>query len=341
MTIWRGNGIQGMVYKYCFFMWICMFAFVCLNGCGASVKGDEQTISAKQEDVREEMETVEKEPADVSASYKNEEELLETVSDQQRSEQEKPPVPETLHFIDAWGEWHDAVINPEVKMHDYDWQYLKNDGQEISYEGDDRYTIRRGIDVSHHQGTINWKKVKEDGYDFAIMRVAFRGYGASGVLKQDKEFANYIGQAQEAGLDVGVYIFSQAVNEEEALEEADFVLNTLKGYDIELPVVYDPELIRDDKARTDNVTGEQFTANTLAFCKKIQEAGYQPMIYSNMIWESELFDMEQLDEYPIWYADYELIPQTPYDFTFWQYSESGRVDSISGAVDLDVQFIRK
>ena len=87
------------------------------------------------------------------------------------------------------------------------------------------------------------------------------------------------------------------------------------------------------------VTGEQFTKNTIAFCEKIREAGYEPMIYSNMYWEAFLFDLEQLQDYPIWYADYENIPQTPYDFTFLQYSESGHVDGIDGVTDLNIWFV--
>ena len=92
-------------------------------------------------------------------------------------------------------------------------------------------------------------------------------------------------------------------------------------------------------ARTDNVTGAQFTQNTLAFCQAIAQAGYAPMIYSNMVWEDALFDMKALEAYPVWYADYEPTPQTPYHFVFWQHSNQGRVRGISGPVDLDVQFI--
>ena len=171
-----------------------------------------------------------------------------------------------------------------------------------------------------------------------FIRIGYRGYGSSGVLKLDNMFYQNIKGAQKAGLDVGVYFFAQAINEQEALEEAQFVLDALKGYELQLPVVYDPEHIRDDDARTDNVSGEQFTKNTIAFCNAIKEAGFEPMIYSNMVWEAFYFDMIQLQDYPIWYADYELVPQTPYDFTFWQYSEKGSVDGIEGIVDLNVWF---
>lgn len=247
----------------------------------------------------------------------------------------------TLKFVDAWGEWHDMTVNPNVSAHNYNWDYLKNDKAGISYEGDKNYTIRKGIDVSYYQGDIDWKKVKADGYDFAFLRIGYRGYGETGSLNIDSSFYKNIKNAQSAGIDVGVYFFAQAVNEKEAIEEAEFVLEALEGYDLELPVVYDPELIRDDEARTDDVTGEQFTKNTIAFCEKIKSAGYEAMIYSNLVWEAEIFDMEQLTDYPIWYADYEPVPQTPYEFLIWQYTEKGSVNGIDGNVDLNIQFIKK
>ena len=132
----------------------------------------------------------------------------------------------------------------------------------------------------------------------------------------DQEFHRNMENAQAAGFDVGVYFFAQAVNEEEAQEEADFVLENLAGYSLQLPVVYDPESILDDEARTDNVTGEQFTKNTQIFCAAMANAGYSPMIYANMLWEAFELDLEYLSEYPLWYADYEPYPQTTLSFWF-------------------------
>ena len=254
----------------------------------------------------------------------------ETVSTQEENS--------TLHFVDAHGQWYDTLINPNVAKHEYDWQFLQNDGQNISYVGDDRYTIRKGVDVSKYQGDIDWNAVRDDGYEFAIIRIAFRGYGQEGMLKEDDRFKEYIDGAKEAGLDVGVYIFSQAIDEEEAIEEAEFVIELLDGIELELPITFDPELIRDDEARTDDVTGEQFAKNTLAFCDHIRSKGYEPMVYSNMYWEAFLFDMEKLEDIPIWYADYEKIPQTPYSFKYWQYTEKGKVDGIQTPCDIDIEF---
>lgn len=236
--------------------------------------------------------------------------------------------------------WYRTKINQTAKKHDYDWSCLVNNKKKniIQYK-DSSYTIRRGIDVSHHNGTINWKKVKKAGISFAFIRIGYRGYSHKGSLQIDRQFRNNLKKAQKAGVDVGIYFFSQAINRKEALEEADFVLKTLNGKKLDLPIVYDPERILHARARTDGVSGRQFTKNTLAFCSKIQKAGYEAMVYSNMYWEAFLFDMKKIEKYPIWYADYKRKPQTPYAFSFWQYTSGGKVDGIPGRVDLNVQFI--
>jgi len=210
----------------------------------------------------------------------------------------------------------------------------------ISYD-DEKYTSRFGIDVSKFQGDVDWQKVANSGVDFAFVRIGYRGYGASGSLQSDKYYKKNIEGAQNAGLDVGVYLYSQAVNEEEAIEEADFVLSLLDGYTLTLPVVYDPEHVLNDTARTDNVSGEQFTRNAVAFCETITNAGLKPMVYANMLWEAYELDMSELSGIPMWYADYELLPQSPYDFDVWQYSQSGHIPGINGAVDLNVMFVEK
>lgn len=201
--------------------------------------------------------------------------------------------------------------------------------------------IRLGVDVSVFQGDIDWEQVKAAGYEFAILRIGYRGYGEEGTLNADEKFEQNLENARKAGIDVGVYFFSQAVNEEEAKEEADFVLEHLKGQELQMPVVYDPEHILEDEARTDGVTGEQFTQNAKVFCKEIEEAGYDAMIYSNMLWEAYELDLEKLLDYPVWYADYEELPQTPYRFSMWQYSSTGSVTGIEGNVDLNIQLLKK
>lgn len=258
--------------------------------------------------------------------------------------EEKEESDDILKFVDAHGNSYETSIRSDVPKHDYNLTAFKKEGYKMSYEGDPRYRYRLGVDVSYHEGELDWKAIKDEGFEFVILRIAARGYGKEGRVFLDKMFHHNIQAAQEAGLDVGVYFFSQAINEEEAKEEAEFVLENLEGYELELPVVYDPESILDDEARTDDVTGEQFTKNTLVFCNMVEAAGFQPMIYSNMLWEAYKFDLSQLTQYPIWYADYEDVPQTPYYFSMWQYSEKGYIDAVKdnegkNYVDLDIQLI--
>ena len=254
-----------------------------------------------------------------------------------------PAVPkeEMLHFVDAHDNWYDVAVNPDVEKHPYDLSKFSNDGTVCTYE-DDRYTSRSGIDVSSHQGDVDWNAVADAGIEFAFLRIGYRGYGEEGTLMLDDWFDSNITEAQEAGLDVGVYFFSQAVNEEEAVTEAELVLDALKPYELQLPVVFDAENILDDDARTDDVTGEQFTRNAIAFLNRIEKEGiYDTAIYSNMKWEAFTYDLPQLSDYPIWYADYEKLPQTPYQFTWWQYSEKGHVDGVDDIVDLNVELVEK
>lgn len=274
------------------------------------------------------------EDSETKAEDTKKEDDVETAVSGETAEQ-----PEILDFVDVYGKEYQVEINPDIEKHTYDMEAFVHDGDRLSYTDKDAYEYRLGVDVSKHQGTIDWEKVKAEGYEFAIIRVGYRGYGEEGLVCLDERFHENIQGAQAAGLDVGVYFFAQAINEEEAREEAEFVLENIEGYELQLPVVYDPESILDDVARTDNVSGEQFTANTVEFCRIIKEAGYQPMIYSNMLWEAYELDLEQLSEYPIWYADYEPLPQTPYHFEYWQYTNSGYVDGIEGRTDLNIQLI--
>lgn len=246
-----------------------------------------------------------------------------------------------FHFVDVYGEEYETVIRDEIEKNHYDWDCLTREGDRLRYEDEDGIISRLGVDVSYYQGDIDWEKVRADGVEFAFIRLGFRGYGKEGEVCLDRRFHEYMEGAAKAGLETGVYFFSQAVNEKEAEEEAAFVLEQLKAYEPGCTVVYDPESILSDDARTDDVTGEQFTANTKAFCEKVEAAGYPAMIYCNMLWQAFELDLAQLAEYPVWYADYEPLPQTPYQFEYWQYTNKGTVDGISGEVDLNIRFLKK
>lgn len=197
-----------------------------------------------------------------------------------------------------------------------------------------------GIDVSSYQGEPDWQKVADYGVEFAMIRVGLRGYG-TGKLKEDPTARYNLAGAAEAGIAVGVYIFSQATNPEEAAEEAYFLLDIIKDYSITMPVVFDWEQVSADDARTANMDKETLTACTLEFCRIIEEAGYQPMVYFNRHQAAELLDLAQLTDYPFWLAAYNDRMYFSSRFQMWQYTDSGRIPGIEGKVDLDMWFVEE
>lgn len=194
-----------------------------------------------------------------------------------------------------------------------------------------------GVDVSSHQGEIRWDEVAQAGVTFAMLRAGYRGY-SEGVLKEDAQFAANLSGAREAGLQVGVYFFSQAITPREAEEEADFVLGLLEGSAPELPIAYDWEPIVGEAARTDGLDGETITACAAAFCARVEAAGYTAAVYCNGELGYLNYDLSELRDYDLWYAEYVDAPGFAYAFCLWQYSNTGTVPGIDGAVDLDLYF---
>ena len=254
-------------------------------------------------------------------------------------ESEKESAKETFQFVDVKGVEYEAPLLENVPMNTYDYDLLsKKNGYPCYTDKDGKVISKLGIDVSEYQNPVNWQQVKNAGVEYAMIRVGYRGYGEEGRLVEDAMFRSHMEGAVAAGLEVGVYFFSQAINEKETLEEVQFVLDRIKEYPVTYPVVYDTEEIKDDVARTDNLTEEQFTQNCITFCDAIREAGYDTMIYANMKWMAFTLDMRKLTEYEKWYADYEPVPQCPYEFSMWQYTETGQLPGIEGNVDLNLWF---
>lgn len=245
---------------------------------------------------------------------------------------------ETLLTYDSDGNEVRIPILPNVPKHPYDWTCLQSLYGRKNYIVDGQRVSKQGVDVSSFQGEIDWQKVKADGIEFAIIRLGYRGYGTGRMMLDDYYEANIQG-ALDSGLEVGVYFFSQAISEEEAIEEAQVVLENIRKYNVTYPIIYDAEEIPSDTARTDGLTVRQLTDNAIAFCKYIEAAGYSSMIYSNKRWLLTKLDLERLIDYDIWFAGYINIPEYPYDFKIWQYTESGSVDGINGNVDLNISFM--
>lgn len=249
-------------------------------------------------------------------------------------------------YIKSWEALHGREFPMGAPLHNYNWKYLEYDENGVlHYEGDDDYTVRRGIDVSEFQGWIDWEAVRESGYDFAFVRVGYRMFD-SGDLYEDSRAVKNLKRAKKAGLDVGVYVFSQAVSKKEAREEAKLCLDVIEksGVEITLPVVFDPEIQIDYYARINYITSEQFTDNAIAFCEAIHKAGRVPAIYANSSTLTDILNMKRITretDAVIWYADYYGVPETPYQFTFWQYTNLGWVSGISETeTDLNLWFVK-
>lgn len=249
----------------------------------------------------------------------------------------RPYYPDDIVVVSD-GKFYFVPINRNLKMSQLDaanLQILENG--EYQYLTDGQVTSHKGIDVSSYQGDINWNLVAQDGVEFAIIRLGLRGYGKEGNLKEDAKFDANIQGAKAAGIKVGVYFFSQAVNDEEVLEEANLVLNKIAPYQLDCPVVYDVERTRED-GRMNNISVEERTHLTRLFCQTIENAGYTPMIYHNTQMGALMIDIAQLEDYDKWYASYSDQMFYPYEYKVWQYSDKGTVQGISGSVDLNICF---
>ena len=206
-------------------------------------------------------------------------------------------------------------------------------GSAYTYEG-----AVAGIDVSEFQGDIDWQKVKKAGIKFVYIRIGGRYYG-SGKLYYDSKFEQNYEGATKNGIKVGVYFFSQAKTEAEAIQEAKRVVSTLKGRKLDLEVVYDLEDGGYVSYRIDSTNKAQRTKNALAFCKEIEKYGHKPMVYFNWAWANKWYDMTKINNYPVWYAQYYKYPEYPYNMKVWQYTSEGYVDGISGYVDMNLMFL--
>lgn len=194
-----------------------------------------------------------------------------------------------------------------------------------------------GIDVSRYQGEIDWTQVRQAGVEFAMIRVGGRGYGEEGAIFEDAMAQqNYLG-AKQAGLKIGAYFFSQAVTVEEAQQEADFVLQKISDWQLDMPVVFDWEYIGVG-ARTEFVDTQTLVDCTLAFCKIIRRAGLPAMVYFNPDLAQDPYYLESLMHYDFWLAFYTEEMTFPHRVDMWQYTDSGSVPGIDAPVDLNLYF---
>ncbi len=230
-------------------------------------------------------------------------------------------------------------ITDKYARNDYDVEefYIDDDSDYMYYHTNGQRTSRLAIDVSSFQSDINWTEVKNSGIDVAIVRIGYRGY-ESGVIMLDDMYNAHMTGAEAAGMELGVYFFTQATSYEEGVEEAQFVLANLGNYNITQPIVIDTELIETGEARANGIDSTARTDAILGFCDTIRNAGYTPMIYANRNWYALNIDMSRLGDYALWLAYYSNQPDFPYMYYGWQYTNEAIVPGMENPADLNVWF---
>ncbi len=270
-------------------------------------------------------------------------------AEQERQEQQKKeeealndPSLDGKHTLvtntDGTQEW--VLINPYLTKNTYDYTKIEEKANLKRYMENGKKTSRVGVDISKHTGGVNFTGVKAAGVDYVMIRLGSRGY-STGQIALDENFKENIEGAIEAGLDVGVYFYSQAITQEEAIQEANFVVQNLEPYrgKVKYPVAFDMEFVSNDKSRVDGLSREDKTTVTAAFLEGVKAAGYVPMIYGDKEWLIKEIDMTKLQDFDVWLSQETDIPDYPYQYTMWQYSTDGVVNGINGNADLNICFV--
>ena len=240
------------------------------------------------------------------------------------------PDQEERQATNPWG-W----VSQAAAQNEYDENGFLSVGGVVDYHAGGKWALQ-GLDLSAHNGEIDWAQVKNAGIDFVILQLGYRGYTA-GTLSVDEAFFRNLDGATEQGIAVGAYFFSQALSEEEAREEADFVVKTLSGCKLDLPIYFDWETVSGG-GRSDQMDTARLTDCALAFCRRIEDAGFQAGIYFNQEHGYFAYNLDLLGDYSFWLAEYASVPSFYFHFDLWQYTPSGSVPGIEGSVDRNLLF---
>lgn len=239
---------------------------------------------------------------------------------------------------DGTDEW--VLISPYLNKNTFDFtkmeekaglkRYMEN-GKKISYVG---------VDISKQNGSVSFEGLKAAGIDYVMIRLGGRGY-STGQISLDEKFKENIEAAIEEGLDIGIYFYSQAINQEEAIQEVNFVIQNLEPYKghVKYPVAFDMEFVANDEARIDGLSREDRTNIATSFLEGVKAAGYIPMIYGDKEWLIKEIDLAKLQNYDVWLTQETDIPDYPYQYAMWQYSTKGVVNGIKGSANLNICFI--
>lgn len=269
-----------------------------------------------------------------------EEKNAESKTTDAETEEETTPDKDGKHvevvFRDGTSEW--IPINPYWKKNNYDFANLVSKNDLLHYYSDGKQVSYLGVDLSKYQKTVDFAAIQSEGIDYCMLRVGSRGY-ETGNIQEDEKFQEYIAGAEAVGMPIGLYFFSQAVTEEEAIEEANFVISKIGEHKITYPIAFDMEFIENDDSRIETLTKTEKSNIALAFLNRIEEAGYVGMLYGNKEWLLKRIELHRFEDYDIWLAQEDDIPDYPYMYSMWQYSRQGEVYGIDGYVDLNISFV--
>ncbi len=239
---------------------------------------------------------------------------------------------------DGTEEW--VLISPYLMKNTYDFSNLSENAHLKKYTENGKKMSYVGADISKHNGRVNFNGMKAAGVDFVMIRLGARGY-STGQISLDENFVENIEGAIEAELDIGIYFFSQAINQEEATQEANFIVQNLEPYKehITYPIAFDMETVSNDKTRIDGLSRDAKTEVAGNFLNCIQAAGYTPMIYGNKEWLIKSIDLTKLQDFDVWLSQDADTPDYPYQFAMWQYTTTGILNGITGDANLNLCFI--
>lgn len=219
-----------------------------------------------------------------------------------------------------------------------DMTYFDNSSMPYTYE-DEKYKSKWIVDVSSYNKDVDFQKLKELGLEGVMIRALWRGYTEGG-LYEDEMLKTHYQKALEANLEIGFYVFSQAISKEEVKEEFDYLIELIKDYQVDLFICYDYESAGKVDGRIYNLNRIERTDNAMYFAELCENAGYKPMIYTNSDWAYNHYDMTKIKKYPLWYASYKDAADLPYEAIMWQYSE--KMEGVSSTIiDMNMMIVKK
>lgn len=261
---------------------------------------------------------------------------------QREEEARNDPATDGKHTLitnrDGSEEW--VLISPYLAKNTLDFNNMEDRAGLKRYMENGRKTSYVGVDISKHTGKVYFPSLKAAGVDYVMIRLGSRGY-STGQITLDENFKENIEGAIEAQLDVGIYFYSQAISADEAVQEANFVVQNLEPYraHIRYPVAFNMGFVSNDKSRIEGLGREDKTTVTVSFLDTVRAAGYVPMVYGDKEWLIKEVDLAKLQDYDVWLSQEEAIPDYPYRYAMWQYDTDGVLNGIDGGADLNICFV--